>query len=64
MARKRSFKESNVVPLSVREFFERFPNDDACLEHIMEVRYGLRHDCQHCGVVGATFHKLKDRPAY
>lgn len=30
----------------------------------MEVRYGLRHDCQACGVVGATFHKLAKRPAY
>jgi hypothetical protein len=25
---------------SVREFFQRFPNEDACLEHIMQVRFG------------------------
>jgi transposase len=54
---------SKVVPFSVREFFERFPSDDACLQHVMEVRYGLRHMCQKCGVEG-TFHKLTDRPAY
>ena len=29
--------------LTVGEFFARFPDDDACLVHIMEVRYGLRH---------------------
>lgn len=32
--------------LTVRDFFKRFPSDDACLEHVMEVRYGLRHVCQ------------------
>src|ERR1051326_513469 len=64
MARRKSTKESSVVPLSVREFFERFPTDEACLEHVMEVRYGLRHTCQHCGVVNATFHRLRERPAY
>jgi transposase len=64
MARRRKPSESTVVPLSVREFFERFPDNDACLEHVMEVRYGLRHTCQHCGVVNATFHRLRERPAY
>lgn len=64
MARQKKFEESNVVPFSVREFFERFPSDDACLEHIMEVRYGLRHTCEKCGVVDSTFHKLTGRPAY
>ena len=48
---------------TVREFFGRFPNDDACLSHIMEVRYGLRHVCQRCEVYG-TFHKLAKRPAF
>ena len=27
--------------LTVQEFFQRFPDDDTCLEHVMEVRYGL-----------------------
>jgi transposase len=49
--------------LTVREFFARFPTDDACLEHIMEVRHGLRHECKSCGKYG-TFHKLTGRPAY
>src|SRR5665213_1853221 len=55
---------SNVQAFSVREFFARFPNDEACLEHIMTVRYGLRHTCAKCGVVDATFHRLAKRPAY
>ncbi len=56
-------KASNVQPFSVRELFERFPTDAVCLEHIMEVRYGLRHPCDKC-LNMATFHRLADRPAY
>ncbi len=49
--------------LTVRQFFERFPDEDKCLEHIMQVRYGLRHTCEACGVE-STFHKLTERRAY
>lgn len=49
--------------LTVRDFFKRFPDDDACLRHVMEVRYGLRHTCKQCGKE-ATFHRLEKRPAY
>jgi transposase len=49
--------------LTVGEFFARFPDDEACLSHIMEVRYGQRHICKACGVYG-TFHRLADRRAF
>lgn len=49
--------------LTVKQFFARFPDDDACLAHIMKVRYGMRHTCGTCGVE-ATFHKLSNRRAY
>lgn len=50
--------------MSVREFFARFPNDDACLVHIMNVRFGgTTMDCPACGVEG-EFHKLRDRRVY
>lgn len=61
---KSGTRESNVQAFSVRQFFARFPNDDACLAHIMSVRFGLRHTCRKCGVVDATFHKLANRKAY
>jgi transposase len=56
-------KSSNVQAFSVKEFFARFPDDDACLAHIMGVRYGLRHPCDKCLNL-TTFHKLSNRPAY
>jgi transposase-like protein/predicted RNA-binding Zn-ribbon protein involved in translation (DUF1610 family) len=50
---------------SVREFFEKFPNELTCLEHIMRVRFGgTKIDCPSCGAVGAQFHKLRDRRVY
>jgi transposase len=55
--------EKKLGKLTVREFFARFPDDDACLTHIMEVRHGLRHVCRACGVEG-TFHKLSNRRAF
>jgi transposase-like protein len=49
---------------SVREFFARFPDDQACLEHIMTVRFGgTKLDCPSCGAE-AEFHKLRDRRVY
>lgn len=48
---------------TVRDFFKRFPNDDACLQHVMDVRYGARHVCQSCGVE-STFHRISKRKAY
>lgn len=50
-------------PLTVRKFFEIFPTDDACLEHVMRLRFGLWHKCRACGK-DATFHRLTERPAY
>jgi transposase len=56
-------RESNVQAFSVREFFAEFPDDDACLKRVMEVRYGLRHVCRKCEK-DSTFHRLASRRAF
>jgi transposase len=56
-------KVSSVQPFSVKEFFDEFPNDDACLARIMDIRHGLRHVCTRCGR-NATFHRLTERRAF
>lgn len=57
-------KSKSVSPdFSVRDFFKRFPDDEACLKHIFDVRYGERHYCDACGI-NATFHRMKDRRAW
>lgn len=49
--------------LNVRDFFKQYPTDDACLEHVMDVRYGRSRECPGCHKT-ASFHRLKKRPAY
>ena len=57
-------KSKSVSPeFSVREFFKRFPDDDACLEHVMDQRYGLKGFCPTCGVE-TTYHRIAARKAY
>jgi transposase-like protein len=48
---------------TIKEFFEKFPDDEACLVHLMEARYGLRHVCEKCRK-DATFHRLATRRAF
>lgn len=54
---------SKSPEFSVRDFFKRFPDDEACIQHIMDVRFGARHVCRKCGVE-STFHRMSDRRAY
>ena len=49
---------------SVREFFQRFDSEAACLDHIMAVRFGgTRFVCSTCGKE-ATHHKLATRRTF
>jgi hypothetical protein len=50
-------------PMTVTQFLRLFPDDDACLAHLFEVRYSSNPKCPKCGQVG-TFHKLAKLPAY
>ncbi|WP_172449757.1 IS1595 family transposase [Porphyrobacter sp. HT-58-2] len=34
------------------QFFERFPDEDACLQHIFETKWGTHSPCPSCGQVG------------
>lgn len=48
---------------TLRQFQDRFPTEDSCLEHLMRTRYGDRHDCEKCGK-GAHFYRVSTRRAY
>lgn len=57
-------KSKSAFPdFSVRDFFKRFPDDEACLELIFKVRFGERHVCRACGAE-STFHRMSDRRAW
>jgi transposase-like protein len=50
-------------PMSVIEFGQLFPDDDACLAYLFNARYGDDFPCPRCGVTG-KFRKLSKVPAY
>jgi transposase-like protein len=52
-----------MAQMTVSQFFERFPDDETCLNHIFEVRFGSRHTCRACGKE-STFHRLANRRAW
>ena len=48
---------------TVHEFFQKFPDDNTCLDHLMTVRYGESLDCPNCEKHG-KFHRIQKRPVY
>ena len=51
------------MTLTVTDFFRQFPTDDACLEHLWNIRFGDEVECEKCGKVG-RFYRLRKEPAY
>jgi transposase len=48
---------------TINDFMRQFPDDDACLAHLMLVRHGEKIECAKCGKVG-PWTRLKKLPAY
>lgn len=48
---------------TLRQFLGQFPTEDACLEHLMRIRFGDRHDCAKCGR-NAHFYRVRARKVY
>ena len=49
--------------ITLRTFFKQFPDDDACLEHLFNVRFGKDHECCKCHRPG-NWHRLNSERAY
>jgi transposase-like protein len=49
--------------LTVKEFFSKFPDDDTCILHVMDLRYGRVRNCLGCGQP-TEYYKLAKRPAF
>ena len=52
-----------MKPLTLKQFLARFPDDDACLDHMMQIRYGNHFDCPKCGR-HAHYYRVKKRRSY
>lgn len=49
--------------MTIQQFNKRFPDDDACLEHLMRTRFGTRFHCSKCGAE-ANYYRVKGRRCY
>jgi ribosomal protein L37AE/L43A len=54
---------SDTKPMTLTQFRSLYPDDDACLEHLMRVRYGDRHCCSKCKK-DAHYYRVKKRRSY
>ncbi|MBX3492030.1 MAG: IS1595 family transposase [Parvibaculum sp.] len=52
-----------MTKMTLKTFNARFPDDDACLDHLMAVRYGHKFHCGTCGA-DAKHHRVKGRRCY
>lgn len=50
-------------PLTLRQFQDRFPTEDACLDHLFQVRFGTDFDCPGCNRP-ARYSRVKARRSY
>ncbi len=48
---------------TVHDFFKRFPDDDSCLNHVFEIRYGQKTECPSRGKT-SKFSRIKKMPAF
>lgn len=50
-------------PQTIREFFKRFPDDETCLQHLFDVRFGQGHACPSCERP-SNWYRIKAERAY
>ncbi len=48
---------------NVRQFFKQFPDDETCLEHLFNVRFGQGHECPKCKR-SAKWYRLQSEQAF
>jgi len=53
---------TNTGP-TIQDFFQQFPDDDSCLDYLMQQRHGGVIKCAKCGKEG-RFARIKKMPAY
>lgn len=53
----------STKPLTIREFFKLFPDDEACLQHLFEIRFGQGFECPSCGKP-SNWYRIKAERAF
>ena len=50
-------------PLTIQAFFKQFPDDETCLQHLFDVRFGQGHTCPKCDRP-STWYRIKAERAF
>ena len=49
---------------TIKQFNERFPDNDSCLEYMFEQAYGSMPACLKCGIVNPSYYRVRGRKCY
>ncbi|HEY5695593.1 MAG TPA: IS1595 family transposase [Candidatus Saccharimonadales bacterium] len=49
---------------TIKQFNEKFPSDDACLQYMFEQGYGNMPACPKCGVVDPKYYRVRSKKVY
>ena len=49
---------------TIKQFNEKFPSDDACLQYMFEQGYGAMPACPKCGVVDPKYYRVRSKKVY
>src|SRR5882762_6253861 len=41
-------QKKEKASITIRDFFRQFPTDEACLQHVFNIRFGQGHTCPKC----------------
>jgi transposase-like protein len=52
-----------MKPTNIRQFFTKFPDDETCLEHLFNVRFGQGHKCSKCQK-SSNWYRIKAEQAF
>ena len=52
------------MKFTVKQFNERFPDDDTCLDYMFERGYGKLTACTKCGIVDPSYYRVRGRKCY
>ncbi|HEV2815805.1 MAG TPA: IS1595 family transposase [Allosphingosinicella sp.] len=53
----------STKPLTIRQFFRQFPDDETCLQHLFEIRFGQGFPCPSCERP-SNWYRIKAERAY
>ena len=49
---------------TIKQFNEKFPDDEACLQYMFEQGYGAMTACPKCGVVDPKYYRVRSKKVY